>query len=233
MNCFFFLFAKFKYCWVFNIWNLIISISCLTMNNKIFISTLKGGPLKLMDKFTDLRSSISSNKKDINPRQAKAWTAISCLSVIWKSDLTDKIKRSFLQAAVESILIYGCTTWTLTKPTVEKLDGNYTIMLQAVLNKSRWQHPTKQLLYGYRLSITKTIHVRRTRNAGHCRRSKKEIISDLLLWTTSHRRAKSGRPARSYIQQLCADTGYTLEDLPDDRDGLQERVREIRASGAT
>ena len=36
------------------------------------------------------------------------------LSVIWKSDLTDKMKRSFFQAAVVSLLLCGCTTWTLT-----------------------------------------------------------------------------------------------------------------------
>ena len=70
--------------------------------------------LKLVDKFTNLRSSVSSTEKDINTRLAKAWTAIDRLSVIWKSDLTDKMKRSFFfQSAVVSILLYGCTTWTL------------------------------------------------------------------------------------------------------------------------
>ena len=58
------------------------------------------------------------------------------LSIIWKSDLTDKMKRSFFQAAVTSILLYGCTTWTLTKRLEKKLDGNYTRMLRAILNKS-------------------------------------------------------------------------------------------------
>ena len=44
------------------------------------------------------------------------------------------MKRSFFQAAVISILLYGCTTWTLTKRLEKKLDGNYTRMLQAILN---------------------------------------------------------------------------------------------------
>ena len=64
----------------------------------------------------------------------------------------------------------------------------------------------------------------------NCWRSRDEFISVILLWTPSHGRAKVGRPARSYIQQLCVDTGYSLEDLPgamDDRDGWRERVREI------
>ena len=79
------------------------------------ISTLKGTPLKLVDKFTYLGSSVESTEKDIETRLTKAWTAINRLSTIWKSDLTDKMKGSFFQAAVTSILLYGCTTWTLTK----------------------------------------------------------------------------------------------------------------------
>ena len=107
------------------------------------ISTLDGTPLKLVDKFTYLGSSVASTEKDINTRLTKAWTAINRLSIIWKSDLTDKMKRSFFQAAVTSILLYGCTTWTLTKRLEKKLDGNYTRMLQAILNKSWRQHPTR------------------------------------------------------------------------------------------
>ena len=103
------------------------------------ISTLDRTPLKLVDKFTYLGSSVSSTEKDIDTRLTKAWTAINRLSIIWKSDLTDKMKRSFFQAVVASILLYGCTTWTLTKWLEKKLDGNYTRMLRAILNKS-WCH---------------------------------------------------------------------------------------------
>ena len=123
------------------------------------ISTLKGGLLKLVDKFIYLGNSVSSTKKDMNTPLAKAWTAINRLSVIWKSDMTDKIKCIFFQAAVVSILLYECTTWTLTKHMEKKLDGIYTRMLQAILNKSWRQHLTKQQLYGHLPPITKTIHV--------------------------------------------------------------------------
>ena len=105
------------------------------------ISTLDGTPLKLVDKFTYLGSSVESTEKDIDTRLTKAWTAINRLSIIWKSDLTDKMKRSFFQAAVTSILLYGCTTWTLTKRLEKKLDGNYTRMLRAIMSKSWRQHP--------------------------------------------------------------------------------------------
>ena len=124
------------------------------------ISTLEGTPLKLVDKFANLGSSVESTEKDIETRLTKAWTAINRLSIIWKSDLTDKMKRSFFQAAVTSILLYGCTTWTLTKRLEKKLDGNYTRMLRAILNKSWQQHPTRHQLYGHLPPITKTIQVR-------------------------------------------------------------------------
>ena len=141
------------------------------------------------------------------------------------------MKRSFFQAVVVLILLYGCTTWILTKWLKKKLDGNYTRMLQAILNKSWRQHPTRHQLYSHLPPITKTIQVRRTRHAGHCWRSKDELISDVLLWTPAY-----GRPARTYIQQLCEDTGCSPEDLPEamnDREKWRERVRDICASGTT
>ena len=200
------------------------------------ISTLDGTSLKLEDKFTYQGSSISSTEKDIDMRLIKAWTAIDRLLIIWKSDLTDKMKRSFFQAVVILILLYGCTTWTLTKQLKKKLDGNYTRMLRAILNKSWRQHPTRHKLYGHLPPITKTIQVRRTRYTGHCWRSKDELISDVLLWTPAYGQAEAGQPARTYIQPLCEDTGCSPEDLPkamNDREKWRQRVRDIHASGTT
>ena len=146
------------------------------------------------------------------------------------------MNRSFFQAAVVSILLYGCTTWTLTKCIEKKLDSNYIRMQRAILNKSWRQHPTKQQLYSHPPPVTKTIKIRRAKHAGHCWRSRDELVSDVLQWTLSHGRAKAGRPARTYIQQLCADTGCSPEDPPkamDDREGWRERVRNIRADNVT
>ena len=194
------------------------------------ISTIDRCSLKLVDKFIFLGSSVSSTEKDISTQLTKVWTAVDRLSIIWKSDLTDKTKGSFFQAAIESILLYGCTTWTLTKRLEKKIDGNYTKMLRAILNKTWGKHPTKHQLYGHSPPITKTIQVRRTRHAGHCWRSRDEFISDVLLWTPWYGRTKAWRPARTHIQQLCEDT----EDLPEamnDREEWWERVRDIRDSG--
>ena len=79
-------------------------------------------------------------------------------------------------------------------------------------------------------------HGSRTRYAGHCWRSRDELISDVLLWISTYGRAKVGWLARTYIQQLCEDTGCSPDDLPEamnDREKWRERVRDIHASGTT
>ena len=134
------------------------------------------------------------------------------------------------------VILYQNCLCRRTERLEKKLDGYYTRMLRAILNKSWRQHPTRHQLYGHLPSITKTIQVRRTRHAGQCWRSKDELISDVLLWTPAYGRAKPGRPARTYIQQLCEDTGCSPEDLPEamiDREKWRERVKDIHASGTT
>ena len=145
------------------------------------------------------------------------------------------MKRSFFQAAVVSILLYGCTTWTLTKRLEKKLDGNYTRMPRAILNKSYWT-PHKAPTIRPPASNHENYPSLQTRHAGHCWRSRDELISDVLLWTLTYGRAKAGRPARTYIQQLCEDTGCSPEDQPEamnDREKWRERVRDIRATSTT
>ena len=131
-----------------------------------------------------------------------------------------------------SILIYGCTTRTLTKRMEKKLDGNYARMLREILNKSWRQQLTKHQLYGHLPPISKTIKVRRIRDAGYCWKSRDVLISDVVLWTPSYGRTKAGRPARTYIQQLCGDTGCSPDNRPEAmnvRKECRERVRDIHA----
>ena len=75
-------------------------------------------------------------------------------------------------------------------------------MLRAILNKSWWQHPTRHQLYGHLPLITKTIQVRRTRHAGHCWRSRDDLISDVLLWTPTYHQAKAGRSVWIYSSSV-------------------------------
>ena len=120
---------------------------------------------------------------------------------------------------------YGEKAW---RPLRKNSASNIEQVLEVTTHKKAAIRPP--------ITITKTIQVRRTRHAGHCWRSNDELISDILLWTSSHGWAKVGKPATTYIQQLGADTGCSLEDLPgamDDRYGWRERVRKIRAGSVT
>ena len=117
----------------------------MCFNQRGEISTLNISSLKLANKFTYQGSSVSSIETDT--WLAKAWTIIDWLSVIWKSDLTDKIKRSIFQAAVVSILLYWSTAWTLTKRMEKNLDDKY--------KRLRW--PILNMWWGYLLHKTGAV----------------------------------------------------------------------------
>ena len=70
------------------------------------ISTLNRRSLKLEDKFTYLGSNISSTESDVNIHQVKTWITIDWLSIIWKSDLSDKMKQDFFPSC-------GCVNTTV------------------------------------------------------------------------------------------------------------------------
>ena len=178
---------------------------------------------ELVDKFTYLGSSFLSNENDINTWLAKAWAFFERLSIIWKSDLSDEIKRSFFQTTVVSILLYGCTTWTLTKSMEKKFDSNCTRMKRAVLKKSGRQHLTKQLLYRHVPPISKPIQVRAVRHAGHCRRSKSERVSYVFLWTPSHGQA---RTQSDQFEPIC-NSSVPIQDV------VWKTYRERRAIGTS
>ena len=105
-------------------------------NEKGAFSTLSDKTLKFENQFTYLSSNISSAESDVNVSFAKIWNVIEKLSIMWKFNLSDKIKWVFFQAVPVSILLYGCITWTLTKHIDKTLDGSYTSVLYAILNKS-------------------------------------------------------------------------------------------------
>ena len=111
----------------------------------------------------------------------------------------------------------------------EKMDRNYTRMLQVIWKKSWKQRPTKQQLCRHLLPIYKTSTLRRKIHTGRSWSSKDELIGDVLLWIPSHGRGTVSRPARTNLHQLCAGTGCSLEDLlgaRDNKDGRRERERE-------
>ena len=152
--------------------------------------------------FKYLGSYIASTEHDVSIRLGKAWSALNQMDKIWKSNLSDNLKRNFFRAAVESVLIYGSVSWTLTKKCEKRIDGAYTRMLRVALNKSWRDHPTNKELYGNIPKISSSIRQQGMRFAGHCWGSKEELIPDVLLWNPKHGKRSQGRPRKTYIDQL-------------------------------
>ena len=88
------------------------------------LKSLDDQVIKQVVDFVYLGSHAQSSEKDINnTRIAKSWAALNKLTCIWKSNLPANLKRNFFKAVVESVLLYGSTTWTLTKAMETTLDG--------------------------------------------------------------------------------------------------------------
>ena len=120
-----------------------------------------------------------------------------CVCVCIGKDLYSEDFQEFIQAVAMSVLLNGCSRWSLMKHLEKRLYGNYTKILHAILNKSWKQHPKKQQLYGHLLPISQTIQVRWARQTGRCWWSKEELISNILLWTPTHGHTSVGLLAKN------------------------------------
>ena len=76
--------------------------------------TLGGDTVKQVLDFIYLGSEVSDTESDVNIRIGKAWAALNKMKTIWESGLSHGLKRKFFLATVESLLLYGAVTWTLT-----------------------------------------------------------------------------------------------------------------------
>ena len=165
--------------------------------------------LEKVQDFKYLGSYIMSSAKDIKIRKAKAWKALNDMSKIWTSDISRPVKSRFFFATVESVLLYGSETWTLTPSLEKSLNGCYTRMLRAVFNVSWRDHVTNQQLYGSIPQITEKIRSRRLQLAGHCYRHPDLPAHDVLLWQPTHGRRNRERPATNFTTTLLRDTDQT------------------------
>ena len=131
---------------------------------------------------------------------------------------------------METVLLYGSVSWTLTTHLVKKIDGAYARMLRFALNRSWKDHPANEELYGHIPPISKSLQQQRMRFAGHCWRSKEELAGDVLLWKPTHGHQPRERPKKTYIDQLMDDTGCRLEELLIAMERWKEGFMEYRAS---
>ena len=155
--------------------------------------------------------SIDSSEKYVKIRKTQVWITYHQMRNIWNSKLSRKFKIRLMIscniATVESVLLYGCETWTLTNSLLKKMDGTNTQILRMVLN-IHWTNKIKnETLYGTIERLSNTIRRRRLKFAGHCLRREDEVVSDLVMWQPTHGTRRRGRPPDSYIKTLERDTG--------------------------
>ena len=110
----------------------------MTLNMTEEASSLDNCSGNQLEKVTDfvynLGAWIATTERDLRVREAKAWAACHKLKKMWKSDLRRGLKIRLFVATVESILLYGSETWTLTESLKKCIDGCYTRMLRMALN---------------------------------------------------------------------------------------------------
>ena len=79
------------------------------------IHTIDGQMIREVNNFKYLGGWTESSESDFNVRKALAWKACHKLKSIWNSKISRSVKQKLFISTVESVLIYGSETWTLTK----------------------------------------------------------------------------------------------------------------------
>ena len=130
-------------------------------------------------------------------RLPKAWTVIEKLSIIWKSNLSDKIKRIFPSSGRVNSIIWmhhRDSVQTYCEETLRELLKKDTIYIEQILEATSYETAVLQPLISYLW----TIQIRRTKYEDYCWKSKDGHIKEFLQWTPSHGHASVGRLTRTY-----------------------------------
>ncbi len=114
-------------------------------------------------------------------RKAKAWAACHQIKKIWKAGMYRDLKIRLFVATVESILLYGAETWTMSQTLAKRIDGCYTMMLRMALNIHWSERRTNAAIYGNLQRASEKIATRRTKLAGHLARNEDLLAHQLLF----------------------------------------------------
>jgi len=124
------------------------------------------------------------------------------MSSVWKSHISHSVKRSFFQATVETVLLYGCEARTST-PTLERtLNGCYTRMLRAALSIKRWQHVPNSELYDNLPKVGDKVAARRMGLVELCSRHPELPAGEVILWQPTHGYRRRGRQRGTFLDTL-------------------------------
>ena len=162
---------------------------------------------------------MENTDKDFKVRKALAWSACHKLRKIRTSTLSKMIKIRLFIATVESVLLYGSETWTITQTMKKKLDGCYTRMLRMILNVSWKQHIHNIQLYGELPPVSTKVQQRRMRLAGRCVRHDDDVANKLVLWQPPDGHANRGRQKWLMLTTCCKIQGWKHKWTADSHDG--------------
>lgn len=196
-------------------------VMAYNQDGPVNIITQCGKSLKVVNNFKYLGSWMESSQKDFEIRKALAWSSCHKLKKIWTSTLSRKIKVRLFLSTIESVLLYGCDTWTLTKSLEKKLNGCYTRLLRMSLNISWKLMLTNEQLYQELPQVADKVAERRMKLSGHCFRHPELCASSLVFWQPTKGSRGRGRPAATYIDNLRRDTG--LEEISEIKSLMQNR----------
>ena len=196
-------------------------VQAFNQDRPVIIQAKSGETLKVVDNFKYLGAWTQSSSSDISVRKALAWSACHRLKKVWNSKLRRQMKERLFLATVESVLLYGSETWSLTRTMEKQINGCYTRMLRMAMNVKANDHVTNEELYGTLPLVTLKIQERRMRLAGHCIRHEEEIASKLVLWEPLEGTRNRGVQPTSYIDNLLRDTG--LENTSELRSLMVDR----------
>ena len=133
------------------------------------------------------------------------------MNKIWNSNLARKTKIQVFCILIESILLYGSETWTLSAKQQHRLDGCYTRLLRRVLNLSWRNHTILEMIYGDLPRVSTLVRKGRVQFAGHCGRATDELVSLFVMWRYSSTRNRSRE--LTHPDRIQRDTSISKEYL--------------------
>jgi len=168
--------------------------------------SVKEGSIKQVDDFKYLGSWIMNSKKDIGVRIGIAWSTIKKLNKVWKSQLERGFKIEIYNSLIQSVLLYSCETWSLTKTLEKQLNGARNRLLRYALNISWKEKLPNSIVFEGVIPISEIVRSRRVRFAGHCLRAWDQPVRHLVLWKGNGNKAKGAKNfsiLEYYVKILC------------------------------
>ena len=172
-----------------------------------------------------------------------AWAAAKRMRKVWNSDIGRPLRVALFKATVETVLLYGAETWTLTQAHSKKLDGTYTKLLRYIFQRHWSEHLTNAELYDDLPKVSTRVKRSKLTFAGHCYRATDQLVSELVFLQRPTERFYQGQQfTTTYEKSILADLGtymgvhdseyiandiINVQKLMSDRERWIEKVQKI------